>query len=311
MTDPTPPRHPFPDRRRVLKAAAVGAAAWFGLGKADVCGAAPASGERLVPAPAPSTRPADPWRGLKVGLASYSFRKLPLDTVIKGMQRVELKYVSVKDFHLPLRSTPEERRAVAQTLKEADITPLSCGVIAMKNDPAELRNAFEYARDLGAPTIVCKPEPDALPALDRLVKEFGIRLAIHNHGPEDSVFPSPYEAMKAAERFDERIGLCIDVGHTARAKAEPADVVRKFGPRVYDVHLKDVAHLDRRGSEVECGRGVIDLRSFLQALLEAKFAGHLGFEHEKDPQDPLPGLAESVGYTKGLMAGMGRAKADR
>jgi inosose dehydratase len=298
----TPPRD-RQSRRDVLKAAALAAAAWPAL-SATARAATPASDEQLVPAGGPSAKPADPWRGLKVGLASYSFRKLPLETVIKGMQRVELKYVSIKDFHLPLKSTSDQRRAVAQQLKEAGITPLSCGVITMQNNPDDLRNAFEYAKGLGCPTIVCNPQPDALPALDKLVKEFDIRLAIHNHGPEDKRYPSPFEAFKAAEPFDPRIGLCIDVGHTARAKVDPADVVRKCGPRVYDVHLKDVHHLDRRGSETECGRGVIDLRSFLQALLEAKFTGHLGFEHEKDPQDPLPGLAESVGYTKGLIAGL-------
>jgi sugar phosphate isomerase/epimerase len=226
------------------------------------------------------------------------------------MQRVELKYVSIKDFHLPLKSTPAERRAVAAKLKDAGITPISCGVITMEKSD-DLRGPFEYARDLGCPTIVCNPHPDVLPALEKLVKEFEIRLAIHNHGPEDKRYPSPYDAFKAAEPFDPRIGLCIDVGHTARAKVDPAEVVRKCGPRVYDVHMKDVYAPDRRGSEVECGRGVIDLRSFLQALLEAKFTGHLGFEHEKDPQDPLPGLAESVGYTKGLIAGLGGANAER
>jgi inosose dehydratase len=295
---------PDPSRRDLLTTAATAAAGLL-LAAGPIAANAGGAAERLGPAAGPSARPAGPWRGLKVGLASYTFRNFLPDAVVKAMQRVELKYVSVKDFHLSLKSTPEERRAVAKKFQDAGITPLSCGVIAMQNDAAALRNAFEYARDLGVPTIVCDPYPDALPALDKLVKEFDIRLAIHNHGPEDKRYPSPYEAMKAAERFDERIGLCIDVGHTARAKVDSAEAVRKCAARVYDVHFKDVAHLDRRGPGVECGRGVMDLKSILQALLEVKFAGHLGFEHEKDPQDPLPGLAESVGYTKGLMAAMG------
>src|SRR5688572_7864205 len=147
MTDTHATRDRHPSRRDVLKSAAL-AAAGTALAASPRAGAAPASGEQLVPARDSATNRPDPWRGLKLGLASYSFRKLPLDTVIKGMQRVELKYVSVKDFHLPLKSTPDERRAVAQKLKDAGITPLSCGVIALEK-PDDFRNAFEYARDLG------------------------------------------------------------------------------------------------------------------------------------------------------------------
>ncbi len=146
--------------------------------------------------PAPN---ADRWRGLKVGVASYTLRKLPLDAAITAIQRVGLKYVSIKDAHLSLKSTPQERRAVAQKFKDAGITPMSCGNIAMPNDVAAIRAAFEYARDTGLPTIVCSPEPNSMAILDRMVKEFDIKLAIHNHGPEDKKFPSPYDVWKAVE----------------------------------------------------------------------------------------------------------------
>ncbi len=139
----------------------------------------------------------DPWHGLKVGVATYTFIRKPLDYTIKAIQRVGLKYVSIKDVHLPLQSTPEERRNVVRQFKEAGITPLSCGNIAMKsNNEAEVRSVFEYAKDAGLPTIVCAPGRDLLPLLDKMVKEYNIKLAIHNHGPGDG-FPSPYDAMKA------------------------------------------------------------------------------------------------------------------
>ncbi|MEJ7711890.1 MAG: sugar phosphate isomerase/epimerase [Pyrinomonadaceae bacterium] len=246
----------------------------------------------------------DPWHGFKVGVASYTLRKMPLDDAIKAIQRVGLQYVSIKDFHLPLKTTKEERQAAAQKFKAAGITPLSCGNITMQNDEANVRQAFEYARDAGIPTIVCSPDPNSMPILDRMVKEFDIKLAIHNHGPEDKKFPSPYDVWKAIEKYDRRIGFCIDVGHTARAKVDPAESILRFRERLYDLHFKDINSTEPDGQTIEIGRGVLNLSSVLQALVKIKFSYLVSFEYEKDADDPLPGLAESVGYTKALLAGM-------
>jgi sugar phosphate isomerase/epimerase len=246
----------------------------------------------------------DPWRGLKVGVASYTFRKMPLDATLKAIQRVGLRYMSIKDAHLSLKSTPEERRAVAQKIKDAGITLMSCGNVSMQNDEANVRAAFEYARDAGIPTIVCSPHPDSMAILDKMVKEFNIKLAIHNHGPEDKRFPSPYDVWKAVQPYDRRIGLCIDVGHTARAKVDPAEAIRKCRERLYDLHVKDIKSTDPRASTVEMGRGVLNEKSIFAALLEIKYPYLVSFEYEKDADDPLPGLAESVGYAKGLLTCM-------
>jgi inosose dehydratase len=279
-------------RRDLVKAAAMAAAAPLAPG---AWGAAAVAAEG---------RSADPWRSFKAGVASYTLRKLPLEGAIRSIQRVGLRYVSIKDFHLPLKSTPEERRSVAARFKEAGITPLSCGNITMENDAANVRRAFEYARDVGVPTIVCSPHPDSMAILDAMVKEFDIRLAIHNHGPEDKRFPSPYDVWKAVERYDRRIGLCIDVGHTARAKVDPAEAIRRCRERLYDLHIKDIDSTAPDGKTVEGGRGVLDLGSILRALLQVGYSHLLSFEYEKDEDDPLPGLAETVGYTKGLLAGL-------
>ena len=250
------------------------------------------------------TRAGDPWKGLKVGVASYTFSRLPLDAAVEGVRRLGLHYVSIKDAHLSLKSTADQRRSVVAAFKAAGITPLSCGVVGMTDDESELRNVFEYARDAGIPTIVCKPTRKSLPTLDRLVKEFGLKLAIHNHGPEDKVWPSPLDVWEAVQGLDERIGLCIDVGHTARCGVDPAAAVRKCAPRLYDFHIKDIAAPEGKSRPVEVGRGVLDIRAILAALLDVKFAGHVGLEYEKDMKDPLPGAAESVGYIRGILSGM-------
>jgi inosose dehydratase len=276
-------------RRELVKAGALAAA---GL---------PLSGGRRAAAAAAT---GDGWRGLKAGVASYTLRKLPLEAAIQAIQRVGVSYVSIKDFHLPLTSTPEERRAVAAKFKAAGITPLSCGNVTMQNDPANVRQAFEYARDTGLPTIVCSPDPASMPILDAMVKEFDIKLAIHNHGPEDKRFPSPHDVWKAVQAYDKRIGFCIDVGHTARAKVDPAEAIRRYKDRLYDLHFKDIGSTAPDGKTVECGRGVLDLKSILQATLDVRYPHLFSFEYEKDENDPVPGLAESIGYTRGLLAGM-------
>src|SRR5438876_9472098 len=163
---------------------------------------------------------ADPWHGLKVGVATYTLRELPIEEAIKGVKRVGLKYVSIKNVknHIDLSHSSAERKERAQMFREAGLIPLSVGNVSMRSGEADIRKAFEYARDIGVPTIVCAPSLEAIPFLDQMVKEFDLKLAIHNHGPEDKgFFPSPYDVMRAVEKYDRRIGLFIDVGHPAPA----------------------------------------------------------------------------------------------
>jgi inosose dehydratase len=285
-------------RRDLLKTGALAAAAIPSVNFAATATAAPEEADR--------------WLGLKIGVATYTVRELPIEEAIKAVQRVGLKYVSIKNVknHIDLSHTTEERKQRAQMFRDAGLVPLSVGNVGMKNDEADMRRAFEYVRDVGVPTMVCSPVRDAgdldkwVKTLDKLVKEFDIKLAIHNHGPEDKQFPSPYDVMKAVEKYDKRIGLCIDVGHTARAGVDPAESIVKCRERLYDVHLKDISALGDRNTPIEGGRGILNSKSILAALLKIRYQGLVGFEYEKDGKDPVPGLAESVGYTKGLLAGL-------
>jgi sugar phosphate isomerase/epimerase len=258
-------------------------------------------------AAAAAAEAADPWRGLKVGVATYTLRDLAIEQAIHGVQRVGLQYVSIKNVksHIDLSQEAAERKQRAQMFRDAGLTPLSVGNVSMRSGEDDIRWAFEYARDIGVPTIVCAPSLEAIPFLDKMVKEYDLRLAIHNHGPEDKgFFPSPYDVMRAVEKYDRRIGLCIDVGHTARAGVDPAESILKCQERLYDCHLKDISALGNRNTPIEGGRGILDLKSILAALLKINYQGLVGFEYETDAKDPVPGLAETVGYTKGLLAGM-------
>src|SRR5262245_378597 len=282
-------------RRRLIQAGAV----------ASVSAAVPWSS--LMTAQAATAGEADPWLGMKMGVATYTLRELPIEQAIEGVKRVGLKYVSIKNVknHIDLSHPSEQRKARAQMFRDAGLMPLSVGNVSMRSGEADIRKAFEYARDIGVPTIVCAPSLEAIPILDQMVKEFDLKLAIHNHGPEDKgFFPSPYDVMRAVEKYDKRIGLCIDVGHTARAGVDPAESILKCQERLYDVHMKDIHALGNKNTPIEGGRGILNSTSILAALLNIKYQGLVGVEYEKDSKDPVPGRAESVGYTKGLLAGL-------
>ena len=278
-------------RRDLIK---TGAAVLAASGAADVAAAQatdPAAGS-------------DSWHGLKVSVASYTFRKQTLEETIKGINRTGLKYVSIKDVHLPFNTTAQQRKEIAQKFIDAGITPLSCGNVSMKNDEADIRRAFDYARDIGLPTIVCAPHAESMPILDKMVKEYDIKLAIHNHGPEDKEFPSPETVWNAAKPFDKRIGLCIDVGHAARAGADPAADILRYRERLYDMHFKDISNITPRGAPMEVGRGVLNIQAMLENLLKIHYTHLVSFEYEKNDADPLPGLMESMGYTRGVLHGL-------
>jgi inosose dehydratase len=248
----------------------------------------------------------EPWKGLKVGCATYTLTQQfkTAEEAIKAIQRVGLNYCSIKEGHLPFKTTTEERKATVEKFKAAGIMPLSVGNITLKNDEAQVRAMFEYTRDVGVPVMVCAPAKEALPICEKMVKEFDIKMAIHNHGPEDKHFPSPFDVINAVKDMDPRIGCCVDVGHCARTHTDPAEAIEKIGPRVYDIHLKDLKDIDVKSHPIECGRGILDLKAIMSALLKLNFQGHVGFEHEKDMKDVLPGLSEDVGYIRGLLTAM-------
>ncbi len=236
----------------------------------------------------------------ELGLASYTLRNFKLDETLAMTRRVGLNYICFKSFHLALDSTPGQIREVVAKVKKADLILYGGGVISMNKEP-EVHRAFEYAKAAGMKVIVGVPAPKLLPLVDEKVKEYDIKVAIHNHGPTDKLYPTPASAYEKIKNLDKRIGLCNDIGHTQRAGVDPSVSAEKYADRLLDVHIKDVTAATAKGHGVEIGRGVIDIPRFLQTLLKINYAGIVSFEYEKDADDPLAGLAESVGYVNGVL----------
>ena len=255
---------------------------------------------------APSRRVAGkelPLDTLQLGIAGYTFLHVPVDGAIAMMKRVGVTNLSIKDFFLPLDSSPETIHAVANKFKDAGIHIYAAGVIYMKT-AQEVERAFEYARMLGVGLIVGVPNPELLPDVDRQVKATGIRVAIHNHGPEDKLYPSPVDVYEHVKGLDERIGLCLDIGHAARAGADPVKVVKDYGSRIFDMHIKDLAVISKEARPIELGRGVLDIPGLLAALVRQRYSGVCSIEHEMDMNDSLPGIAESAGFFRGVLRTM-------
>ncbi len=236
----------------------------------------------------------------ELGLASYTLRKFNVDQTLQMTKRVGLKHIAFKDVHLAMNSTPQQIAEVVAKVNEAGLDLYGGGVIYMRNEQ-QVNQAFEYAKAAGMRIIIGVPNPELLPLVDKKVKEYDIKVAIHNHGPTDKMYPIPATAYELIKNLDKRIGLCDDIGHTVRAGVDVAASIEKHADRLYDIHMKDVSAATAKGSAVEVGRGVINIPQVLQALINIDYAGIVSFEYEKDENDPLPGLAESVGFVKGVL----------
>lgn len=238
---------------------------------------------------------------IKLGIASYTFREFSLEETLKMTNKVGIDYIALKSMHLSLDKSDNEIREVKNQVERAGLKLYGAGVIYMTNED-EVINAFRYAKAAGMKTIIGVPDHDLLDLVEKKVKETDIQVAIHNHGPGDDLYPSPESIIEKIGNMDKRIGLCMDIGHTQRIGLDPATEALKYFDRLLDVHLKDVDKSTEEGDTVEIGRGVIDIQAFMKVLLENKFTGIASFEYEKDAKDPLAGLAESIGYVKGVLS---------
>jgi inosose dehydratase len=280
-------------RRSVLKAAGFGA----------TCGAL----RPLLPqalAQAANTNLEKEWHGLRVGVCSYSVRAFPADEALKTIQRLGVRNLSLKDVHLPLTSTPEERRQFREKAEQMELSITSCGVIYLKNDEALMKQALDYVKDLGASVAVIGVSRDMLPLLDKLIRGYDLKAAIHNHGPNDKLFPSPMEVYEAIQPFDKRIGVCMDIGHTFRMHEDLVSDVRKTQDRLYSMHFKDLESGELKAKGVPVGTGVLPVIPLLRELVHSHYSGEVQLEYETEPKDPVPGMAESLGFMRGALEAM-------
>ena len=236
-----------------------------------------------------------------IGMAGYTFIKFNVEQTIEMMKRIEVSNLSLKDFHMPMDSTQEQINLVLEKFKAAGINVYTVGVVYMKTQES-VDQAFKYAKMAGVKMIVGAPDYGLLSYVEKKIKAYDFKMAIHNHGPDNPLYPNATDIWNHIRDLDERIGICIDIGHTTRDGQDPTVDILKYKSRIYDIHVKDVDKAAKEGKTVEIGRGIIDIPKFIQTLRDIRYTGSCSLEFEKDMNDPLPGIAESIGYLKGVMA---------
>jgi sugar phosphate isomerase/epimerase len=256
-----------------------------------------------LPRKASSSDKASPVR---LGLASYTFRDFTRAQMIGFMKQLNVWALNAKDAkdHLPM--DPQAEAAALADYAAAGIKLHAAGAIYFpKDDDADIQSKFEYCKRAAIGVIVAgDPTPETLPRLEKFAKEYDIRIAIHNHGPEDKLWPSPLDVLKAVQNMDPRMGCCIDVGHTARAGTDVVEAIHKAGPRLFNVHMKDLTDFHNKESQVAVGEGIMPVPNIFEALVAIKYPGFVDLEYEVRPDDPMPGVIASFAYMRGVSAGM-------
>lgn len=275
------------DRRNFLKIAGAGIAATAVPAWANASNADAGAGKKNY--------------NYKLGVASYTLRKFSTEEALDMTVRCGVNRIAFKDFHLPLNASKEEIKKTVELCKQKGVELYGAGVIYMKTKE-EVDNAFEYAKTAGMEMIIGVPNHELLEYVEGKVQQYDIKLAIHNHGPGDKLYPSAESAYKLIKDMDKRMGLCIDIGHTKRINRNPEQDLIDFFDRVLDIHIKDVSAANANGTTVIIGRGVIDYTSFMKTVVKMGYSGTLALEYEAEAEDPLPGMMESFGYTKGVLA---------
>jgi len=252
---------------------------------------------------------ADAASPIRLGLASYTFRNFSRAQMVGFMKQLNVFALNAKDVkdHLPM-DAQEEASALAD-YSAAGIRLHAAGAIYFtKNEDADIRTKFEYCKRAGITVIVAgDPAPETLPRMEKFVKEYDIRIAIHNHGPEDKLWRSPIDVLRAVKDMDPRIGCCIDVGHAVRAGTDVVQAIHEAGPRLYNVHMKDLTNFQSKESQVAVGDGIMPVRKMFEALIATKYQGFVDLEYEVHADDPMPGAIASFAYMRGVLAGMGFA----
>ncbi len=239
---------------------------------------------------------------IKLGVASFSFRKFTREQAIQMTKELGTPYLNVKSFHLALDSTPAQIEAAKKEFAENGIITVGCGNVSFdKDDEADIRSKFEYAKLAGFPLIVCAPTPVTLPKLEPFVKKYNIKIAVHNHGPEDKYFPTPQSVLAIVKNMDPRCGCCVDVGHTARTGVNLVETVAEVGPRLLDMHMKDLANPMVKESQVPVGEGKLPIKGVFAQLVKMKYRGSVNLEYEVQPDDPMPGMKKSFAYMRKVL----------
>lgn len=242
---------------------------------------------------------------IKLGVASYSLRQFSRNLAIKSIKSFGVEYVNIKEFHLPYVASPENIDRGRKEFESNGLKILGGGTVNFaKEDDADIRAYFEYAKRAGMPLMVAAPTHKTLPMLEKFVKEYDIKIAVHNHGPEDKWFPSSRDALAMMKNMDPRMGVCCDIGHESRAGKDILETLEIAGPRLLDMHVKDLKNALGKDSQCDVGEGILPIVAIFKYLKKTQYTGGVMLEYEINGDNPVMGMAKSFAYMRGVLAGL-------
>ena len=241
----------------------------------------------------------------RLGIQSYCFRKfLPLPELMGALDEAGLSYVEIWPRHLSYEVGRFEQVEALAALKSRNITVDSYGQVRFTDDEASARGVFEFAKLAGIKAITSDVDPDAVGMLEGLTEEYGINLAIHNHGRKHR-YGRFDQLQPIFGRTSKRFGLCLDTAWFLDAGCEPLEAIDRFEDRIYGVHLKDFV-FDEQGNheDVIIGTGGLDMPGLMKKLENIGFNGYLSIEYEGDADNPVPAVKECVQVAQEVIAGL-------
>ena len=250
--------------------------------------------------------------GFRLGCQAWSFNRF---TVMEAIEKtaqaggvcIEFfpgqKLGGGKDAGFGPDLSDEDIAAVKAQLMKYNLRPVAFGVTGLGKDEAGNRKTFEFCRKMGMGTITSEPDPAGMDNIEKLVKEFDIRVAIHNHPKQPNnpnyKFWDPDYVLSLVKDRDPRIGSCSDTGHWVRSGIKPTDAMKKLRGRILNVHLKDLNAFSPDAHDLPFGTGVSDIRGILSELQRQKFDGNISIEYEYNWDASLPEIAQCVGFVRG------------
>jgi len=243
----------------------------------------------------------------------WSFRKFSFFETLDKVNELGIKYLEAYPGQVLSKDMPDVKfnenlsdeliRLVKKKLREHNIKLVNYGVVGFKNTEESMRKVFDFARKLGIRTIVTEPQFEDFDLLERMVRKYNIKIAIHNH-PEPSKYAHPETVLEHVKGRDLRIGACGDTGHWMRSKVKPLDAIKLLKGRLISFHLKDLNVFgDKENAyDVPYGKGAANIRDILAELTKQNFHGFLSIEYEnqKEVENPVPSIKKGIEYIKSI-----------
>lgn len=236
---------------------------------------------------------------------AWTFKQFPLEEALQKMQALGLKYIemypkqqmSKTDTRTTSFDMSDAQLAdLKKMLKHYQVKAISYGVVSPRK-LSDWEVLFRFAKRLGVQTIVSEPNEDLFPEIDRLCRQFHIRVAIHNHAVPTR-YADPVKVKKLLKDRSKYMGVCADIGHWTRSGFQAADCLNLLEGRIFEIHAKDVDGTTRKAHPVVFGEGVLDWKAVFAELKRQRFKGKFVIEHETSWENPVPDLKKNIAFLK-------------